>query len=144
MKTVFLSALLLTSSVDYSPSVSHSITASLIGTWTLAAKKTVVKPKNGGVATTYSQPVLPNTVTLTYSANGQYSVVFDKSISSSGTTLTTTGTYSYTGNTITYLANGKTSTARVDTLTNTALVHVATTEDAGGQFVNITTSTYAR
>lgn len=119
-------------------------TASLVGMWSLTAKATVVTPKKGGPAITYPQVVVPNTVKLTYLANGQYTVVFDKSISATGTTLTTTGTYSYVGNTITYSANGKTSTARVDTLTNTAFVHVATTQDAGGNYINVTTSTYGR
>jgi hypothetical protein len=119
--------------------------ASLVGgTWTLTSQTIVVTPKGGGTSTTYTQRVVPNTVKLTYLANGNYHVYFDKSISATGTTTTTDGTYTYSGNTITYLINNNTSTARVDVLTSTNLTHVATSEDVAGTQVNVTTNTYTR
>jgi hypothetical protein len=144
MNSFLLSLLLLAGFISRFGGAPRTITASLVGTWTLTAKRTVVTPNKGGPATTYPHVVLPNTVKLTYTANGQYTVVFDKRISATGATLTTAGTYSYAGDTITYAANGKTSLARVDTLTSNTLVHVATTQDVGGNYVNVTTSTYIR
>jgi hypothetical protein len=117
---------------------------SLVGNWTLTSQTIVVTPKGGGTATTYTQPVVPNTVKLTYRTDGTYQVVFDKSISATGTTTTTNGTYSYSGNTITYQIGANTSTGRVDVLTTTDLTHVATTENVAGTQVNVTTNTYTR
>jgi hypothetical protein len=116
----------------------------LIGTWTQTSQTIVVTPKSGGASTTYTQTIVPNTITLTYAADGTYTRVQDKSVSPTGTTTTSGGTYTYSGNTITYSAIGKTSTARVDVLTNTNLTHVATTEDTSGSYVNVTTNTYTR
>jgi hypothetical protein len=119
-------------------------TPSLIGTWTLTSQTIVVTPKRSGTATTYPVTVVPNTITMTYATDGTYTRVQDKSVSPSGTVTISNGTYTYAGNTITYSAIGKTSTARVDVLTNNDLTHVATTEDAGGTQVNVTTNTYTR
>jgi hypothetical protein len=118
--------------------------ASLVGTWTLTSQTIVVTPKNTGVPTTYTQTVVPNTITMTYATDGTYTRVQDKSTSPSGATITSNGTYTYSNNTITYSAIGKTSTARVDVLTANNLTHVATTEDTGGTQVNVTTNTYTR
>jgi hypothetical protein len=101
--------------------------ASLVGTWTLTSQTIVVTP-----------------ITMTYATDGTYTRVQDKSTSPSGATITSNGTYTYSNNTITYSAIGKTSTARVDVLTANNLTHVATTEDTGGTQVNVTTNTYTR
>ncbi|RZL09667.1 MAG: hypothetical protein EOO62_13855 [Hymenobacter sp.] len=119
-------------------------TPSLVGTWTQTSQTIVVTPKNGGAATTYTQTVVPNTITMTYATDGTYTRVQDKSVSPTGTTTTSGGTYTYSGNTITYSAIGKTSTARVDVLTANNLTHMAATEDVAGTQVNVTTNTYTR
>jgi hypothetical protein len=120
-------------------------TASLVGTWMLTSKTTVNTPKDGRPATTYPQTVVPNTVKLTYTANGTYEAVFDKSISATGVTETNSGNYTYSNNTVTYSRAGFASTtAQVTVLTNTDLTHVVTTEPLDHSYVSVTTSTYSR
>ena len=118
--------------------------ASLVGTWTLTARTIVTTPKNGGAPTTYPQPVKPNTATLTYTADGKYQTVFDKSVSGTGATEINSGNYVYSGNIITYSRPGSssTSTGRVDVLTASTLVHVATIDS--GTYPSVTTNTYMR
>ncbi|MGI4863067.1 MAG: lipocalin family protein [Janthinobacterium lividum] len=119
--------------------------ASLVGTWALTSKTTVNTPKDGRAPTTYPQPVVPNTVKLTYSANGTYEAVFDKSVSATGVTEINSGNYTYSGNTVTYSRPGFTSsTAEVTVLTSAALTHVVTTEPLDHTYVSVTTSTYTR
>lgn len=120
------------------------VAPSLVGVWSLTSQTIKVTPKSGGASTTYTQPVVPNTVKLTYRTDGTYTVVWDKSVSAANITTTANGTYSYSGNTITYVLNSKTSTAQVDVLTNTDLTHVETTENLAGTQVNVTTNTYTR
>jgi hypothetical protein len=120
-------------------------TASLVGTWMLTSKTTVNTPKDGRPATTYPQTVVPNTVKLTYSANGTYEAVFDKSVSSTGVTETNSGNYTYSNNIVTYSRSGFASTnAQVTVLTNSDLTHVVTTEPLDHSYVSVTTSTYTR
>jgi hypothetical protein len=119
-------------------------TPSLVGTWTLTEKVIVTTPKSSGASTTYPQRVVPNTATLTYTADGKYRTVFDKSGSSTGATEINDGNYAYSGNTITYSRPGSStsSTGRVDKLTATTLVHSATTDS--GSYMSVTTNTYMR
>lgn len=120
-------------------------TASLVGTWMLTSKTTVNTPKDGRPPTTYPQTVVPNTVKLTYSANGTYEAVFDKSISATGVTETNSGNYTYSSNTVTYSRPGfASSTAQVTVLTSSDLTHIVTTEPLDHSYVSVTTSTYAR
>ncbi|RZJ94860.1 MAG: hypothetical protein EOO60_02080 [Hymenobacter sp.] len=143
MKHLLLSTLLLASLTSYAQS-SPAGSTPLVGTWTLTSKTIVVRPKNGGASTTYAQPVMPNAVKMSYDANGKYNVVFDKRVSGTGAAFTTSGTYAYKSDTITYKANGKISTARVDSLTSTFLKHVATIVDTSGGYVSVMTNTYTR
>jgi hypothetical protein len=111
----------------------------------LTSKSTVNTPKDGRPATTYPQTVVPNTVKLTYSANGTYEAVFDKSISASGVTETNSGNYAYSNNIVTYSRPGFTSTtAQVTVLTSSDLTHIVTTEPQDHSYVSVTTSTYKR
>lgn len=120
-------------------------TPTLVGTWVLTSKSTVNTPKDGRPATTYPQTVVPNIVKLTYSANGTYEAVFDKSVSASGVTETNSGNYTYSNNVVTYSRSGFTSTtAQVTVLTSSDLTHVVTTEPQDRSYVSVTTSTYKR
>ena len=139
----FLPALTLGSCSTSSPAPTPA--ASLVGTWMLTSKTTVNTPKDGRPPTTYPQTVVPNTVKLTYSANGTYEVVFDKSISATGVTETNSGNYTYSNNTVTYSRPGfASSTAQVTVLTNADLTHVVTTEPLDRSYVSVTTNTYTR
>jgi hypothetical protein len=117
---------------------------SLVGTWTLTERVIVTTPKSGGASTTYPQRVVPKAATLTYTADGKYQTVFDKSVSGTGATEVNDGNYVYSGSTITYSRPGSTtsSTGRVDVLTASTLVHSATTDS--GSYMSVTTNTYSR
>ncbi|RZL13881.1 MAG: hypothetical protein EOO62_06950 [Hymenobacter sp.] len=48
----------------------------------------MVNPKNGSAAATYTQTVVPNTITIIYATDGTYTRVQDTSVSPTGTTTT--------------------------------------------------------
>jgi hypothetical protein len=96
----------------------------------------------GGVYTTQTENVIPNTVRHTFAPDGTYFYYVDKSLTSTGVATTDTGTYTYTGNTITTTTNGKTSTMRVDVLTANNLTTVMTEVTSSNRYV--TTDTYTR
>jgi len=110
--------------------------------WVWTSETTTATPKAGGAVTSRSKTVVPNTVKTTYATDGSYTIVTDKSVSSTGVAITVTGTYTYSGGTITYLTGGNTSTARVDVLTSNNLTTVSTSEDSSTRYV--TTDTFAR
>jgi hypothetical protein len=119
-------------------------TPSLVGTWTLTARTIVTMSKSTGASTAYPQNVVPNAATLTYTADGKYQTVFEKSMSGTGSTEINDGNYVYAGNTITYSRPGSStsSTGHVDVLTANALVHSATIDS--GSYTSVTTNTYKR
>lgn len=137
MKTVLLAGLLLTglyscSKNQHDPTPSApSLTG---GTWALTSQIVVTTPKNGGTSTTQNNLVVPNTVTLVYSTDGKFTVTTDKSISINNTTSIGTGTYTYSGTTLTSTINGQTSTARVDVLTSNTLTTVNLNEDSSARY----------
>lgn len=112
------------------------------GTWAWTSETTVETNKATGAVTSRAKTVVPNTVKATYTTSGTYTVVADKSVTSTGANITTTGTYAYSGGIITYLVSGKTSTARVDVLTAGNLTLVATDENSTTR--NVTTDTFTR
>jgi hypothetical protein len=112
------------------------------GTWVWTSETTVATNQTSGAVTSQSKTVVPNTFKVTYNTNGTYTTVADKSVTSTGVDIITTGTYTYSGGTITLVTSGKTSTARVDVLTNSNLTVVST--DNSGSTRYVTTDTYAR
>jgi hypothetical protein len=143
-KLLFASLLLSGALVGCSKKDDADPTPSLVGTWTLTERTIVTTPKSGGASTTHPQYVVPNAATLTYTADGKYQTVFDRSMSGTGSTEINEGNYVYSGNTITYSRTGSSTSAtgRVDVLTDRTLVHSATTDS--GSYMSVTTNTYTR
>lgn len=147
MKKLLLAGLLLAGLSGCSKGGGNSAptpaTPALTGnTWVWTSGTLVSTNKNTGVSTTQSKTVIPNTVKLTYTTSGTYTSLADKSVSSTGADIVTTGTYSYSAGTISHTTGGKTTTARVDVLTNSNLTLVRT--DDSGSMHYVTTDTYAR
>ncbi|MFC6226107.1 lipocalin family protein [Hymenobacter artigasi] len=141
MLPLFLAAALAVASCSKSDDAPGA--AALLGTWVVQSETKVSTPKNGGAATTTTvQKPLPSGLTsITFRADGTYTLV-DPS-----RTYSDSGTYTYANNILTlpYYSTSGVQSAKilaVPELTATRLVTVLSTEDASYKYT--TTDLYTR
>jgi hypothetical protein len=130
MKKVVLFALTLAATACSSSSDDPQPAPTLTGNaWVWTSKTTVATPKGRGAITTKLIDVVPNSVSILYSADGSYTVTANEVVSGTGRVESRKGTYTYSDGILTQQINGSAFMARVDVLTKNNLTLVSTSED---------------
>jgi hypothetical protein len=104
------------------PSPAPTVNPLLVGTWKETSLTETTPASGGKAATTKTTPVAAGHVTKTYSADGIYSPTTDGKFAG-------TGSFTYSGNTLTLVIDKSTSVWNVSELTATRMVKSITFPD---------------